>query len=84
MSSYYDTISSLDSSVGIIFCGRHQQPIEYLPPMAGGGGPPHITKALGGAPDSWEGVFDGRPRVSTVAALGLLRIGNWPLPAIFR
>ena len=29
----------IDSSVGIIFCGRRQQPIEYLPPMAGGGGP---------------------------------------------
>ena len=33
-----DTIC-IDSSVGIILCGRRQRPIEYLPPMAGGGGP---------------------------------------------
>ena len=24
---------------GLFICGRRQRPIEYLPPMAGGGGP---------------------------------------------
>ena len=49
--------------------------------MAGGGGP--HNKALGGALDSWEGFFYGRPRVSTVTALGPLRIGYRPPLAIF-
>ena len=42
-----------------------------------------MTKALGGAPDSWEGFFDDRLRASTVAALGPLQIENRPLLAIF-
>jgi len=56
--------------------------LSICPPWLAEGG--LTTKALGGAPDSWEGGFDGRPRVSTVAALGPLRIGHQPLQDIFR
>jgi hypothetical protein len=72
----------IDSSVGITFCGRRQQPIEYLPPMAGRGGPHNKSPRRGSG--LLGGVFDGRPWVSTMAALGPLRIENRPLLAISR
>jgi hypothetical protein len=38
-SCHHEGTICIDSSVGIIFCGHRQWPIEYLPPMAGGGEP---------------------------------------------
>jgi len=58
----------IDSSVGIIFfVVVANDRLSIRPPWLAEGG--LTTKALGGAPDPWEGGFDGRPQVSTMAAL---------------
>ena len=82
-SCHHEDMICIDSSVGIIFCGCRQWPIEYLPPMAAGGGGPHNKSPRWGS-GLLGGFFYGRPQVSTMTALGPLRIGNPPLLAIFR
>ena len=75
-----DTIC-IDSSVGIIFCGRRQQPIEYFPPVAGGGGlhnesPWRGSGLLGG----WRGVFFAdwsRLVPNHLYLINLIRYNTW-------
>ena len=46
----------IDSSVGF-FCGRRQRPIEYLPPVAGGGGPHNKSPWWGSSSGLLRGFF---------------------------